>query len=187
MTLLADDAKMGIQRPASPDLYHLTHPVRAGRFPYEADIHPFARLLHIIKQSQRSVDAFSFFIPGDGQDNRPVGRRVMYEVNSSSSKCRNARFHIGRTAPIHYPVFDLGSERSHRPVFFIADRHHVSMAVETKAADVTLFTPTGKQVTDTAPISPSAFEPGLIQEVMQYIQCPCVCWGHRRASYQFGS
>ena len=150
---------MCVQRPAPPDLDHFAHLVGTGWFTDQTNIHPFARLFHVVQQGKRAVDTFGFLVTGDGQHDRPVGGRVAHEIHRSGGKGGNARFHVRRATAIHHTVFDFSTKRRKAPVGLIADGHYVGMPVEAKTPRVSLVAPAREQVADTAAIRPGALKP----------------------------
>ncbi len=186
MALFADHAKMRVQRPASPDLDHLAHFVRTCRLPYQTNIHPFARLLHVIQQGAGAVDAFGFLVTGDCQHDGPIRGRVADKVDGRGGKGGHTGFHIGGAAPVHDAVFDLCAKGRHRPIGLVPDGHDIGVTVKAEAACVTLVAPTRKEVLDPATVRPGTVKPRLGQQIEQHLLRAPICGGDRRATHQFG-
>ena len=154
VTLFADHAEMRVQGPAPPDFNHLAHRIGTGRLTHQTNVHPLARVFHVIQQGAGAVDAFGFLVSGDRQHNRSVGRCITDKVDGRRSKGGHTGFHIGGAAPVHNAVFDLCAKGRHRPVGLVPDGHDIGVTVKAKATGVSLLAPTRKKVLDPATVGP---------------------------------
>ena len=185
MALFARHLEMRVHRPAPPDLDHVAHGLGASRLPHKADIHPLAVFGHIVQQRRGPVEGVALFVPGDRQHDGAIRRCVLHEINRRRDKGRHAGFHIRGAAAIHDAVFDLGSERGHRPIGLIPDGDHIGMAVKAERLGVALVAPAGKKVANAAPVHARTVEPSRAQHLFQHFQRTIVDGGDRGAAHQF--
>ena len=186
MPLHAGRGEIPGHRAAPPDLHHLAHAVRAGRFPHDAMVHPLAIRGHPLKDCDRAVFRVAFFIAGNRDRDRTFWRGLADIIDRGGHEGSNAGFHIHSTAPIHPPVNDFSTKRIMGPVRKVTNRYHIGMSVETKHPPVASLAPARKQVADPAPIYALRRKSRIVQQLFQQHQRAAFFWCNRCTAHKIG-